>query len=66
MNEFEECKNSKKIFEKLFDDELVLTNNSNYANILSNYTSENNISILSSNITQLGFSNGQNKLITLF
>ena len=62
VNEFEECKNSKKLFEKLFDDELVLTNNSNYANILSNYTSENNISILSSNITQLGFSNGQNKL----
>ncbi len=62
VTEFEECKNSKKIFEKLFDDKLVLTNNSNYSNILSNYTSENNVSILSSNVTQLGFSNGQNKL----
>ncbi len=62
VDEFEQCKNSKRIFEKLFDDELVLSENSNYSNILSNYTSENNISILTTNISQLGFSSGQNKI----
>ena len=62
VDEFEQCKNSKRIFEKLFDDELVLSENSNYSNILSNYTSENNISILTTNVSQLGFSSGQNKI----
>ena len=33
VDEFEQCKNSKRIFEKLFDDELVLSENSNYSNI---------------------------------
>ena len=47
-------------FEKLFDDELVMTANSNLSSIISNYTSEgNNISILNSNISQLGFSSGE-------
>jgi len=63
FEDYQECENSIKNFEKLFDDELVMTANSNLGSIISNYTSEGyNISILNSNITQLGFSSGKNKL----
>ena len=63
FEDYQECENSIKNFDKLFDDELVMTTNSNLDSIILNYTSEDyNISLLNSNITQLGFSSGKNKL----
>lgn len=63
FEDFQQCENAKKNFEKLFDDELVMTANSNLDSILSNYISEDyNVSRISDNITQLGFSSGNNKI----